>query len=42
MYVIVVGGGLTGYNIAKLLVEEGIGVVVIEKIFPDAKKSLKD
>jgi len=31
MYVIVVGGGLTGYNIAKLLVEEGIGVVVIEK-----------
>jgi len=31
MYVIVVGGGLTGFNIAKLLVEEGIGVVVIEK-----------
>lgn len=31
MYVIVVGGGLTGYNIAKLLVEDGIGVVVIEK-----------
>lgn len=31
MYVIVVGGGLTGFNIAKLLVEEGIGVVIIEK-----------
>ncbi|MDY1591410.1 MAG: Trk system potassium transporter TrkA [Methanofastidiosum sp.] len=31
MYVIVVGGGLTGYNIAKLLVEDGIDVVVIEK-----------
>ncbi len=31
MYVIVVGGGLTGFNIAKLLIEEGIGVVVIER-----------
>lgn len=31
MYVIVIGGGLTGFNIAKLLVEENIDVVLVEK-----------